>query len=72
MGSSLGSAQVTLEFLVSFNDGSVYRKFQRSTHVILPADAVRGACGSLAGSVTAQKERHTWPAFNSSAERKIG
>jgi hypothetical protein len=31
-----------------------------------------GACGNLAGSFTAQKERHTGPAFNASAERKIG
>jgi hypothetical protein len=33
---------------------------------------LRGACGSPAGGVTAQKEQHTGPAFNASAEREIG
>jgi hypothetical protein len=57
MGSSLGSAHVTLEFLVSLNDGSVYPKFQRSTHAILPPMRIRGECGCLVGNVTAQKEK---------------
>src|SRR5215831_3872805 len=72
MGSSLGSAQVTSKFLVSLDDGSVYPKFQQSTHAISPPMRVGGECGGLAGNVTAQKKRHTRPAFDSSAERKIG
>jgi hypothetical protein len=35
MASSLGSAQVTLEFLVSSNDGSVYRKYQQFAQMSL-------------------------------------
>jgi len=54
MGSSLGSAQVTLKFLVSLNDGSVYPKFQQSRHAILPP--MRSECGGLTGNVTAQKK----------------
>jgi hypothetical protein len=56
MGSSLGSA---LEFLVSLNDGSVYPKFQQSTHAILPPIRLRGECDGLAGNVTAQKDKGT-------------
>jgi len=47
-----------LEFSSEFgNDGSVYPKFQQSTHAILPPMRLRGECGGLAGNVTAQKEK---------------
>jgi hypothetical protein len=59
MGSSLGSAQVTLEFLVSLNDGSVYPKFQQLTHALLPPMRLRGECGSLAGQRHRTKRKGT-------------